>query len=510
MNENPRSRRLARKVEAGHDLHAESEVVGPERSESGAKGEFLQLSAAAFFELDRAGRIRKVNEPGAVLLGFRRGWLRGKSFVVFVARQDVERFLKVLRESIRDSEPHFIDLDVHVGQNTLPVHVSVKTTGNGAAIAHQLRIADSTDLAESEDSDEESLEYCKTLLHCAPDILMTVDARGGISFVNKPIWGYSVKALIGTHILDHLPQEERHKLQTCLDRAFRFNKSSACEVTGVSGQEDAWFLFTIGAPDSHSGNPRPFARKITTLAIRDISHAKRLEDNLRYSKEQLSDLAGRLETAREEERRQLARELHDDLGQALTVLKLELSMILNKRANKVDIQKMSRTMMTHVEGMLERVKGISLELRPMVMLEELGLLAAVQWQLTEFSKHTGIHSRVLCAREILSLPPEASRAAFRVIQEALTNVMRHADASRVEIRVELREGGLSVVIADNGKGMTRAQESDFKSLGIIGMRERVSRLHGDFNIESEPGKGTQLFVFIPIPREQLRLPFLAS
>src|SRR5262249_9764365 len=139
---------------------------------------------------------------------------------------------------------------------------------------------------------------------------------------------------------------------------------------------------------------------------------------------------------------------------------------------------------------------IASELRPSI-LDDLGLVAAIEWQVSQFKKRTGIRTEVVSNGDGVTLPGEASGAVFRVVQEALTNVMRHANATKLRITLDRLSHALRIVIVDNGKGMTHSQETDLKSLGVVGMKERISRLGGELNIFSEPGKGTRLDIIIP-------------
>jgi signal transduction histidine kinase len=155
-----------------------------------------------------------------------------------------------------------------------------------------------------------------------------------------------------------------------------------------------------------------------------------------------------------------------------------------------------KQMIVHVDETIVRVRRISSELRPAI-LDDLGLIPALEWQVAEFRKRTKIRIDFASNTEDIRLPMEGSAAVFRVVQEALTNVMRHAEATRVRIDLQLRGQALSITIRDNGRGMTRKPDTDMKSLGIVGMKERISRLGGRFTIFSEPGKGTRLDMIIP-------------
>ena len=210
---------------------------------------------------------------------------------------------------------------------------------------------------------------------------------------------------------------------------------------------------------------------------------------------QLRDFAARLDTVREEERTRVARELHDELGQLLTILKLDLSW-MQGQLSRSDLRKKMKAIIAHVDDTIRRVRRISSDLRPSI-LDDLGLGPAIEWQASEIQKRTGIRTQVISDGDCARLPMEASAATFRVVQEALTNVVRHAKATRVRVRLKSQEHTLAISIEDNGKGITEAQITDVKSLGIVGMKERIARIGGEFNIFSEPDRGTRLDMIIP-------------
>jgi signal transduction histidine kinase len=237
-----------------------------------------------------------------------------------------------------------------------------------------------------------------------------------------------------------------------------------------------------------------------TLMIHEISAHKQAEETLRNSGEQLRDVAARVESAREEERARVAREIHDELGQALTALKLDLSWVRSK-TRMPKMRKRMESMIGHVDETIECVRRIASELRPAV-LDDLGLVAAIEWQVAQFRKRTNIRTRIVSNTDGMFVPPDASSTVFRVVQEALTNIIRHAKATTVRVTLNYKPYVLEISIVDNGIGFKRSPQRDLKSLGIIGMKERVSRLGGQFNIFSEPGKGTRLDIVIPTANDQ--------
>jgi len=327
---------------------------------------------------------------------------------------------------------------------------------------------------------------------------VTVEETGRIVFVNRPIWGYSVEALVETNILDYIEETDQPKVVRCLEHSFRYNKRMTCEISVGYGETERWFSLSFGSPHPAALNRLGVltTTATTTLMIREISDVKRTEKALRTSGEHLRDFAARLEAVREEERARVAREIHDELGQALTAMKLDLSWVAGKKRNLAEIRQKIKAMIVHVDDTIDRVRRISSELRPAI-LDDLGLIPAIEWQVSQFRKRTAIRTEFVSNADGLLLSPEASAAVFRVVQEALTNVMRHAKASRVRISMQLVSQTFRISIADNGQGMAPNAQAELKSLGIVGMKERISRLGGEFNIFSEPGKGTRLDITIP-------------
>lgn len=234
--------------------------------------------------------------------------------------------------------------------------------------------------------------------------------------------------------------------------------------------------------------------------IRDVSEYKRAEEALTKSCEQLRALSAYLQSAREQERTSIAREIHDDLGQSLTALKMDLSW-MRKRVSKNQqslIDKM-QSMSELVDMTIGTVKRIITDLRP-GLLDDLGLEAAIEWQVEEFEKRTGIKCEARLDIEERILDPERSTAIFRILQGTLTNVLRHSKATEVKISLTERDGQVVLVTSDDGKGITKKQISNPRSFGLMGIRERAHVFGGDMEIVGARGKGTTVTVSIPIER----------
>lgn len=234
---------------------------------------------------------------------------------------------------------------------------------------------------------------------------------------------------------------------------------------------------------------------------RDVLEFKRseAERELAESREQLRALAANLEEVREEERKVIAREIHDEFGQALTCLKMDLSYLSRRmHEDQADLLEKLNSMMRLIDNNIQLIRDVSSQLRPGI-LDDFGLLSAVEWQLQSFSIRTGIQYRINSNLDGKELDSKIRTALFRIFQEALTNVVRHSGANEVFIELNRNgEGTLVMGIDDNGKGISEEAINDKKSLGILGMRERTVLLGGKFRIESAKDKGTKIRVGIPL------------
>ncbi len=235
----------------------------------------------------------------------------------------------------------------------------------------------------------------------------------------------------------------------------------------------------------------------------DVTEQKMAESQLKGSRQQLRDLAAHIETVREDERTRIAREIHDELGQCLTGLKMELAWVERKLGDasgavpgSLLIEKVE-SMETLVDTIIGSVRRIATELRPGI-LDSLGLMAAIEWQAMDFQARTGIECELSLLPDGLELEDKQVSSIFRIFQEILTNVARHADASRVSTVMRQENGDLLLEVQDNGRGITEEERLHSRSLGLIGMQERASLLGGAFSIQGVDGAGTTVTVRIPI------------
>ena len=230
-----------------------------------------------------------------------------------------------------------------------------------------------------------------------------------------------------------------------------------------------------------------------------LDEGKRSEEKITKSRERLRNLSGRLQSLLEEERTRISREIHDELGQSLTALKLELSLIrksllshgLAKQAAKVHEIELGAS------RIIRTVRKIATDLRPGI-LDELGVVAAIKWMAKNFQNRTGISCKVVVQGADKISDATRATAIFRIVQEALTNAMRHAAASQVIVTLEKKDNILIAEVRDNGIGIKEGRIFDSKSLGLTGIRERVLLLGGEAVISGKPGEGTVVRVTLPL------------
>jgi signal transduction histidine kinase len=238
----------------------------------------------------------------------------------------------------------------------------------------------------------------------------------------------------------------------------------------------------------------------------EIADHRRTEQQLRDSFQQLRALAARLQTVREQERTRIARQIHDELGQALTAIKMDFAYLIARLPDKgKQFQERTNSILKLTDDTMQTVRRIAAELRPGI-LDDLGLTAAIEWQAQEFQARAGIKCLVNLPEGEISLDRGRSTAIFRIFQETLTNVARHAQATRVDVRLEKGATELILEVRDDGKGIEEGKIQDSSSLGLLGMKERALVLGGTLEVKGRKGEGTTLRVRIPVERRKSARP----
>ena len=232
--------------------------------------------------------------------------------------------------------------------------------------------------------------------------------------------------------------------------------------------------------------------------VQDITRRRQAEQALAQSREQLRALTAYWQNAIEAERAYIAREIHDEFGQYMTALKMDLTWLVKRLPEGDEKVERIHGMNTLVDDSITMMRRIATQLRPN-LLDDLGLNAALEWQAKEFSRHSGISCKLSLPKHDLSLDPDLCTSLFRIFQETLTNVSRHAQATRVEVSLKQKEQAMILTIHDNGRGISENELEGTRSLGLLGLRERAAQWGGETNIHGIAGRGTTVTVRIPLP-----------
>ena len=240
---------------------------------------------------------------------------------------------------------------------------------------------------------------------------------------------------------------------------------------------------------------KPVVPEILKSKVSVFVELHRKSERLKESEDKLRRLAAHLISVREEERAHIAREIHDELGQVLTGIKMEVGW-LAKRLKEPELLEKTESMSRLIDSTVQTVRKIATGLRP-EMLDDMGLVPAIGWQAKEFQKRTGIRCRVKLPPETVKLDIDVSTTAFRIFQEILTNVARHSRATRVDIDLAVSEAEVRLEVHDNGVGIAESDLHGRKSLGLLGMHERALLFGGEVKISGTPGHGTRVSVTLP-------------
>lgn len=329
----------------------------------------------------------------------------------------------------------------------------------------------------------------------ADEIFCFFDSRLNLQDINKSglkKWGLKKRSVLGKNILELFPHIKKNKWHNKLKNIIEKGESLI--------QEKVECPF-VG---NRRVNVKAFRlEKGLSVILTDLTPSYNIEKKLKNSSSLLRNLSLHLQSLREEEGRRIAREIHDEMAPNLTAFKIDLTWI-NDRINGYPgagqtIKKKIRSMADIVDLTIDSVQRICSELRP-VLLDDLGLIPAMEWKLQEFQKRTQIKCSLSVGCEDVRINYDRSLCLFRVFQEALTNIARHSQASRVRVSLKSnpQSNFLRLRINDNGKGITKKNINSSKSYGLIGMRERLHALNGKLEIIGKPGKGTIVLAILPL------------
>jgi PAS domain S-box-containing protein len=328
------------------------------------------------------------------------------------------------------------------------------------------------------------------LAEAANDFIFVIDRDDRVAYVNRYAAqqvGRPPKAIVGQHRETLFPSELAPTQKKNLQQVFQTGQPLNVESKITFGTREIW-INTWLVPFQKQNHQIQSVLGIS----RDLTERRQMEEKLRA-------LSTRLQSVREEERASIAREIHDDFGQRLTGLKMDLSWLLKHLdPGQEEMRKKAQAMSRLIDATVKSVRRLSTELRPRI-LDDFGLIPALEWQAQEFQNKTSIPCRFKSAIAELNLPQDQSVAVFRIFQEALTNVARHAEATRVEALLKKNPRGFTLTIKDNGRGISRDEATRSKSLGLLGMRERALLFGWNLTLQGKPGQGSTVSLNIPVP-----------
>jgi len=372
----------------------------------------------------------------------------------------------------------------------IDMEVTVKMLADGKVIAFG---RDITERKKAEEAIKKEKELSDSVINSLPGVFYFYDENLRLLRWNKQlenVTGYSAAELKRMNPVEFFEGEDRKYMQERSKKVFANGSGDAEASFSTKDGRRVPYYFT-GHRMQYEGNP-----SLLGIGI-DITERKKAEQEIVEINRQLRSLSEHLQNIREEERTNIAREIHDELGQQLTVMKIDVSW-LSKKVGKLDktIGQRAEDLKSLLDNAVVTVRKIASELRPS-LLDDMGLGAAIEWQLSEFEKRSGIKTEADKIQIELSLANAIKTGLFRIVQESLTNVARYARAKKVTVSLQCEEGQVMLTIKDDGVGFNKEKLATKKTLGILGMKERTLMMKGTYEIDSAPGMGTTVTVKIP-------------
>ena len=457
--------------------------------------------------LDREGRILQFNSAAQKLTGYSLEEAKGKTLWDFLPGPEERAQVKSgIEEALKGGEPrgetHWITKQ---GQRRLVAWSNTVAVKDSGTVEYVIRTGvDVTDREEAQEQVRISDAAVSTLLETVPDAVLAQNTDGGIVFVNaaaEAMFGYKRKALIGRPLTMLLPERFRQQHESHTAGYFlnpRMRPMGAGLDIFALRRDGSEFPVEIGLSYFKTN-----AGLLSVSFVSDITGRKRSEETLLQYQKELQALTARLLGLQEAGNKELARELHDDLSQKLAALGMEVSTLLPPFPNPAEsLSERVLALSSRINVLATDVHALSRRLHPAI-LDELGLEAALKEECAAFSAQAAIPCEVESRSVPASLPEDISLCLYRVVQESLRNIAKHADAAKVRVVLRGNKDGVTLRVEDTGDGFDLNEVRGKGGLGLISMEERARLIDGRFTIQSQRGKGTTVEVFVPLGRKKV-------
>jgi PAS domain S-box-containing protein len=473
----------------------------------------LQSASDAMLIADQEGMIVLVNPPAENLFGYSSGELLGKPVEMLLP----DRFHQTHTSQRQGyaSQPRSRSMGAetelfgkHRSGAEFPVEVSLSPLHLESGVSLVMAtIHDITRRKKAEAALQESEARMRAIFDTAVDAIVTIDDRGIIDRFNhaaERVFGYLEAEVTGNNVSMLMPPPHRemhdryiaHYLQTGEKKIIGIGR----EVLGQR-KDGTTFPMELSVAEMRFGDRRMF-----TGMVRDISERKQAEEALRQSQSELRRLSAHQDQLKEQERKRIAQEIHDELGALLTGIKAYVSVSIDRAARAgAPADPLLVETASLADTAIKAVRRVITDLRPSV-LDQLGVWAALEWYADQIEERSGLDC--ICSIDPTALEVELDHARstmlFRVVQEALTNVVRHAEATSVSVEAKCGDGFITVRIEDDGKGIDTDRLLNRDSWGLLGMYERSHHFGGDLRITGTPGQGTQVVLRLPLEKMNVR------
>jgi signal transduction histidine kinase len=448
--------------------------------------------------LDAIGYIEDITSDAEQFLQRSRDSLLHTPFAALICEESRRLWLTHFLSHRRPGSRGKTRLVLNIGRSKRAVEVFTETSASLGALRLIVTLQKSS---LTQDGKSTKRQIQSNLISHIYDLVIVVNRQGNVDFINQPILERLPDQIIGTSFYDYVRPYDLKRFRESIKHAFTLGTSTNFINEGLvcflPGKHFRVRVKPLPVTSVAQGFDKPLETEMTMIIFDDITDQQRAEQQLNRMDYSRQRVARRADLIREEERRRLALELHDQFGQSLTALKMDLALVERQLNGKERARLAIKSAETTVDQLINLVRELSAELRP-PLLDDLGLVAALQFHTETFRKRTGIRGVFKARTKDVSTSNEIAMGVFRVFQEILTNVVRHSRASRVEVGLDVHRGWLFLKVSDNGRGITEEELSSANSLGLIGMHERAQQLGGAIHIQNGSTEGTIVVMQVPL------------